>query len=172
MSLFAGIDYDSEAVYTALVDEDTGELVEHRSVDLACGPGDSFDRARRVRDLLPDRGRWEDAGVLAIGIEATYSQAFKATIALGRVQGAVLACLPPRILILPIAANRKAPAGWKALTVGRTNASKDDVADWARANGAPGGLEQDFYDAFCIARATGRIWETRREPAALTKGKA
>lgn len=171
MSYFAGIDYDSEAVFTVLVDEETGRFARQHKADLACGPGDSFDRARRVRDLLPARGLWEDAGVLAIGVEATYSQAFKATIALGRVQGAILACLPRDILILPIAANRKAPAGWKALTVGATNASKDDVAAWARANGAPDRLEQDFYDAFCIARATALIWQTRR-PSTLTKGHA
>lgn len=161
MSLFAGIDYDSEGVYVAFVDEVTGQLAARQSFDLACGPGDSFDRARRVRTLLPALGLWNDSGVLAIGIEATFSQAFKATVALGRVQGAILACLPRDVCVVPLPAAHKAENnGWKALTVGRTNASKDDVAAWARENGAPDGLVQDFYDAFAIARATGVLWET------------
>lgn len=166
MSYFAGIDYDSEAVYTVLIDEDTGRVAETHKAVLTFRSDDSFDRARRVRDTLPDRGRWADRGVLAIGIEATFSQAFKATIALGRVQGAILACLPRDLLVIPIAANRRSPAGWKALTVGATNATKDDVRAWALANGAPAGLEQDFYDAFSIARATALIWRTREEVAA------
>lgn len=167
MSAFAGIDYDSEAIFTSIIDEDTGWLVAHHKSDLACGPGDSFARARRVPDLLPTRSSWEDAGVIAIGIEATFSQAFKATVALGRVQGAILACLPRAIPVYAIAANRKAPRGWKALTVGATNATKNDVAAWARTNGAPPGLEQDFYDSFAIARAVALI-----HTHTLTKGRA
>lgn len=166
MSLFAGIDYDSEGVYIALADETTGALVGHRRADLACGPGDSFDRARRARRLLPSRTSWYAAGVLAVGIEATYSQAFKATVALARVQGAVLACLPADLLVVPLAASHKAPNGWKALTVGKTNATKPDVKAWALTHGAPEGLVQDVYDAFAIARAVALIWETRNERTA------
>lgn len=170
MSLFVGIDYDSNAVYTAAVDEDTGELVEHSKADLACGPGDSFDRARRTRDLLPTRARWQDAGVVALGIEQTFSHTFNAAVALARVQGAILACLPRDLMVIPMPAAHH--GGWKELTVGRTNASKADVIAWAIANGAPERLEHDFYDAFAIARATAVLWQTRLQPGALTKGHA
>lgn len=165
MSWIAGIDFDSSAVYTVLVDEDTGAYVDRHKADLLCGPGNAFERARRVRDLLPARSRWADDGIVAVGIEATFSKGYQVTAALCRVQGAILACLPRDVLVVPLAANHAAPAGWKALTVGRTNASKADVKTWARANGMPHGLEQDFYDSFAIARATRTLWLTRRRAA-------
>lgn len=168
MSLVAGIDYDSNAVYTVAIAEDDGAFAMANKVDLACGPGDAFDRARRARDLLPARTRWEDAGVVALGIEETFSHAFKAAVALARVEGAILACLPRDLVVLPLAAAHH--GGWKELTVGKTNASKAEVIEWALANGAPPRLEHDFYDAFAIARATALLWQTRRRPAALTKG--
>lgn len=153
MSAIAGIDYDSEAVYIVGIDETTGDWLGWSSVDLACGPGDSFERARRVRDLLPARGAWADAGVIAIGIEATLSRQRASVAALSRVQGALLACLPRDVRVVPLTVNRRT-VGWKALTVGKTNASKAQVKAWALEQGAPVGLVQDFYDAFCIAQAT------------------
>lgn len=168
MSIFVGIDYDSRAVYTVSIDEETGGYAGSHRADLACGPGDSFDRARRVRDLLPVRSRWEDAGVVAVGIETTFSFTFNAAVALARVQGAILACFPRDLMVVPLPAAHR--DGWKALTVGKTNASKEDVIAWALGNGAPAGLLPDFYDAFAIARATAFLWQTRLQPGALTKG--
>ena len=132
--------------------------------DLACGPGDAVARARRLRDLMPSRGSWLDAGVVAIGVESTFSRDFRATAALARVQGAILACLPRDVPIHLLTANGKRTPGWKIQTVGTTNASKLEVRGWALDHGAPDGLPQDFYDAFCIARAT------RRETAAQQGG--
>lgn len=166
MTHFAGIDYDSSGVFVALVDEESGELAGVGTYDLACGPGDALERVRRLRDLMPARASWRDSGVLAIGIESTFSQAFKATAALARVQGAIIACLPRELLLLDLTANGRESPGWKLLTVGKTTASKDEVKAWALANGAPPGLVQDHYDAFAIARATRELWKTRRQEAA------
>lgn len=166
MAHFAGIDYDSEAVFVALIDEETGELAGTGTYDLACGPGNSLERARRLRELMPARGSWRDSGVLAIGLESTFSQAFKATAALARVQGAIVACLPRELPLEPLTAGGRKVPGWKLLTVGKTNASKDEVKVWAIRNGAPPGLVQDHYDAFAIARAVRELWKTRRQRAA------
>lgn len=164
MSAIAGIDFDSNGVFVAFVDEEDGRWLGKLALELNCGPGDAFDRARRVRDLMPPRGAWDD--VCAIGIESTFSQSFKATAALARIQGAILACLPRAIVTVPLAANHKPPYGWKANVLGRTNATKDDVRAYAIIGGAPEGLVQDLYDAFAIANATRALWETRREDAA------
>ena len=153
----AGFDYDSNGIFCVLVDEETGTWSGTIVCDLACGPGDAVRRAQRVRDLMPARGAWVDSGVVAIGIESTFSQNFKATASLARVQGAIVACLPRDLPIRLLTANGRQTPGWKILTVGQTNATKPDVKAWAIDHGAPPGLVQDQYDAFAIARATRRI---------------
>ena len=160
VSAIAGIDFDSTGVYVVLVDEESGAYLERLAADLAGGTADAFDRARRVRDLLPFRGWWRDT-CIAVGIEEPFSNSYRSAAGLARVQGAVLACLPPDLLACPIAPNRKAPDGWKALTVGTTTASKEEVREWAESHGLPVGLEQDFADAFCIARAMRSIYAAR-----------
>ena len=157
----AGIDYSSNAIHLVTVDEDTGAPTLWTKRDLAAGPGDSFERCRRVRRLMPTRSAWENEGVIALAIEDTFSRDFRAATALGRVQGAILQCLPPDLLVVPLPANYKAPHGWKALTVGKTNATKTAVRRWAEENGLPAGLEQDFCDAFCLARAMLKLLEMR-----------
>jgi len=160
MTAIAGIDLDSRGVYVVLVDEDSGAYLDRLTADLTDASADAFDRARRVRDLLPVRGWWRDT-CIAVGIEEPFSNSYRSAAGLARVQGAVLACLPPDLLACPIAPNRKAPDGWKALTVGTTTASKDEVRQWAEAHGLPSELEQDFADAFCIARAMRSIYAAR-----------
>jgi hypothetical protein len=151
VSYVAGIDYDSNGVYVVLIDEDSGTPLFEHGYDLACGPGDAFDRARRVRHLLPAGKAWDDAGVIAAGIEDPYTRQLNSLVAQVRVQGAILSCLPRGLLVEPMRAQR-----WKllALGAGNGNAGKPAVANWARANGMADGLRQDFYDAFAIARAT------------------
>lgn len=165
MSVFGGIDFDSNGVYIASISE-AGDYLASYTIDLACGPGDAFDRARRVAARFPARDNWTRASVLAVGVEATYSKGYQVTAALSRVQGAILACLPVELVVVPIAANRTAPDGWKDATVGKTNASKAEVKAWAIEHGVPAGLVQDVYDAFCIARATRALWATRLRAAA------
>ena len=157
MASIAGFDYDSNGVFGVLVDEDNGGWLGQMQADLACGPGDAVARARRVRDLMPSRDGWADAGVIAIGVESTFSRDFRATAALARVQGAILACLPRDVPIHLLTANGRRKPGWKIQTIGTTTASKLEVRGWALDHGAPDGLPQDFYDAFCIARATRRL---------------
>jgi hypothetical protein len=155
--LVAGFDYDSRGVFCALADLESGAWSGHAQFDLACGPGDAVERCRRVRELMPALTDWAESGVVAFGIESTFSQGFQVTAALARVQGAVLACLPRQIPCALLTANGREKPGWKLLTVGQTTATKGAVKAWAIDHGAPTGLVQDSYDAFAIARATRRL---------------
>jgi Holliday junction resolvasome RuvABC endonuclease subunit len=143
-----GIDYDSEAVHLALIDEDTGRLVSTWKADLACGPGDAFTRARRVRHLLPGTSRLEAFGVTAAAVELPYSKFAASLVPLMRVQGAIVASLPRDLRIVELR-----PQTWKKHSVGRSNATKHEVREWALGQGVPAGLDQDTYDAYGLARA-------------------
>lgn len=153
MSAIAGIDYDSEAVFLVAIDEDSGAWLGARVYDLKTGPGDSFDRIRRLSTFFPKRSSWADEGVIALGLEDLRSRQRSQIAAASRVEGALLALLPRDLRIVRLSVNRRL-IGWKALTVGKTNASKDEIRAWALEQGAPAGLVQDFYDAFAIAYAT------------------
>lgn len=157
---FAGIDYDSEAVHIVLVDEEHGNYVSEWKADLACGPGDAFARARRVKPLLPPHGWIEQYSVVAIGIELPFSRFAASLVPLMRVQGAVLACIPRAVPMYEIRTQT-----WKQETVAKSNATKLDVMRYAIAAGAPEGLDLDHYDAFCIARTT-RATHARERGAA------
>jgi hypothetical protein len=148
MSLIAGFDYDSKAIHVVMLDTDTNAAHYHcRRINDA--HGDSFARARRVRDAMPARAHWSDSGVVLVAIEATLSRQRNAIAALSRVQGAILACLPAGIPVVPIRAQK-----WKQLTVGKANASKADVRAWALERlDVADGWSQDAFDAFAIAWA-------------------
>lgn len=165
---FAGIDFDSTAVHAVTILEATGELEHRHRADLdVVGLEDAFDRARRIRDRMPARSAWADAGVLAIGIEDPYTRQLSSLVALIRVQGALIACLPTNLVLLELR-----PQRWKLVALGKGygNADKATVKAWALEQGCPAGLEQDFYDAFGIARATAHLWEHRRRPVGTNRG--
>ena len=157
MSYIAGFDYDSNGVYVALIDEDDASFAGARVFDLKAGPGNAFDRVRRLAGLMPGPTAWED-GIVAIGIEETFSMGYHVTKALGRVQGAILALLPRDVPIYELAANRSED-GWKAMNGLRTNARKPAVRERALELGVPAQWPQDVYDAFLIARAARRLHE-------------
>jgi Holliday junction resolvasome RuvABC endonuclease subunit len=153
MSLIAGIDLNSNTVDVCLLDEDTMDArwIRYRIDDGGKGL-DAFERACRLRDAMPARTAWTDAGVIAIGIEHGASRSFKSVTAQSRVEGALAACLPPSVpkyLFMP--------ASWKKLALGHGRASKEDGATWSRHTihwqDDRGFHPQDAIDAACIARA-------------------
>lgn len=166
MSLIAGIDLNSNTVDVCLLDEDTMDArwVRYRIDD---GHKDltAFDRARRLRDAMPARTAWKDSGVIAIGIEHGASRNFKSVAAQSRVEGALLACLPPDIPIYMLM-----PASWKKLALGHGRSSKEDGATWSRHTihwqDERGYHPQDAIDAACIARAT-QLKHAAQEGAAV-----
>lgn len=154
MSFYAGIDLSSNVVDVVLLDEDTMDArwVRYR-IDDGGKDLDAFQRACRLRDAMPARSAWTDAGVIAIGIEHGASRSFKSVTAQSRVEGALLACLPtaiPKYLFMP--------ASWKKLALGHGRASKHDGTVWATHSihwqGNRGFHPQDAIDAACIAKAT------------------
>jgi len=150
--MIAGIDLSTHAIDVVTVPlEGVGAPVWHRFP--LEGPT-SFDRARRVRDAMPARTSelWDD--VLAIGIEDPRGMAAGHAY---RVQGGVLACLPPSVLVQPWI-----PSQWRKAAGMSGAASKMTVAQHARAvdyraSGVKWRLmdwPQDACDAYCVALAT------------------
>ncbi len=149
--IIAGIDFSTKAIDLVFLSETDNTAAWSHRVIAASGPPDSFLATRRIRDVMPIRAAYGDMGVIAIAIEKPYSMSYKASSALMRVQGAVIACLPPEIAVAEFS-----PQEWKRDTVGFSNASKDDVRafamkHWVEENVAL--LPQDVCDAYCIAWA-------------------
>ena len=125
---------------------------------------DSFLAARNVRDALPGRSEWRDTGVIAFAVEKPFSRSYKAVSALMRVQGAIVACLPPELLVCELA-----PTEWKTATVGQGNAGKGDVAAWVFRRYTEAFVEdwpQDGLDAYAIAWALRALVERGEAEAA------
>lgn len=148
----AGIDYSTRAVDVVLVPYDGADKPSWHRFPLT--GADAFDRTRSVADVMPGRGSawWDD--VLAVGIE--HPGGHHGTRDMLRLQGAILSCLPARVLVEPWPPSkwRKAVglAGNAPKPQSRERAWKDDprftgLTDW---DGPP----LDACDAYCIALAT------------------
>jgi hypothetical protein len=160
MSLFAGIDYDTTAVHIVTLEEE-GDAPIYSYFPLE--GMDAFERAREVHRMLPVRGWWLDAGVIAIGIEEQNSGNPKMRSAVQKlnvIQGAILSCLPRDTLVNPM----NAP-NWRKTVGLKGNATKHDVRAWALAEISEQWPEhtrcqewpQDAFDAYCLARAVERL---------------
>lgn len=162
--MIAGIDFSTFAVDVVLLDEDSDGAEWHRFT-LADLPGwDAFDRARAVRAAMPSRSWWETNGVIAIGIEDPRGYGAGH---LYRIQGGILQCLPPDVLVHPWI-----PSSWRKSVGLSGNAKKADIAVHSLHQLGAITLEQirqlgwsqDAHDAHLIARATRAALE-RREAA-------
>lgn len=150
----AGIDYSTRAVDVVLVPYDTvGAPSWHRFPLVG---SDAFDRTRSVADVVPGRSSvfWDDC--LAVGIE--HPGGHHGTRDMLRVQGAILSCLPARVLVEPWP-----PSKWRTAVGLKGNASKHDVAEFSLEHAGcsaitrgmfTGTTPQDILDAYCIALAT------------------
>lgn len=156
--MYAGIDYDTNAVHVVLVPEEG----KPEYLPFVMHGVDPFDRARIVRDVMPARGWWADEGIVAIGIEeqASGSPKMRASVQkLKMIQGAILACLPAGDSVVePFLPNE-----WRKEIGLAGNASKEDVAAWMGEQVWPDAplpvvpsWPQDACDAYCIARAVER----------------
>lgn len=150
MTAFAGIDFDSHAVHVILKPEE-GPAEYHR-YELG-KEGRAFDRARLVRDAMPSRSWWLDEGVVAIGIEEPMRHRGGSQ-ALMVIQGAILACLPPSLLVHPMMPNQ-----WRKEVGLAGNATKFEVALFVRVCAGMENFEwpQDACDAYCLALAVQKL---------------
>ncbi len=147
----AGCDYSSRYIDIVTVPyEGAGAPVWHRF--LLTGK-DAFDRTRSVADSLPGRTSALYEDLIALGIEHPAGK--HGTGPLMRIQGAILARLPARLLVEPLP-----PSKWRQLVGLKGNASKEDVRIHALAEirefavGNWRAASYDATDAFCIAVAT------------------
>lgn len=154
---FAGIDYSSTAIDVVRLELDSDAARWDRILLDSTGKLETIDRARRIRDLLPSRRAWADDGVVCIGIELSMTRMFSSAVSLSRVQGAILACLPPPgadppVLYLPA-------YEWKKAFGLSGNANKRGVraAVLERWPNLPTNCGQDALDAYAIAWAAREI---------------
>lgn len=148
----AGVDFSTHFVDIVLLDENTDAATWHR-FELT-GDG-AFDRTRSVRAALPGSSFWDD--VLAVGIEQPRGR--NALVALGRIQGAILTCIPADKLVHPLN-----PSSWRQAVGLKGNASKAEVYERAYGLFIAGDRigpwpvwPQDACDAYCIALATRNV---------------
>ena len=144
----AGVDVSTRAVHIALLDFDS-DAAEVQVYDATDCEGDALVRARTLADLLPSRrsSLWDDVGLVAI--ERPMGPGTKAVGDMMLVVGIVVAHLPPEIPVWLLG-----PTEWRKGCGLAGNASKQDVADFARWTlGAPLSDPQDALDARCIAYA-------------------
>lgn len=153
---FAGIDYDSSSIDVVRLELDTDTARHDRILLDSTGKLDAFERARRVRNLMPPRGAWADDGVVTIALEDPKSRSFAAATALARVQGAILACLPESVAVISMP-----PYEWKIAVGVSGNAKKELVREWALRTwpNLPERYTQDALDAYAIAWAARAICE-------------
>jgi Holliday junction resolvasome RuvABC endonuclease subunit len=169
--VIAGIDYSTHSIDVVLLDDDLDEARWFRRRVDDRGKG-AIAAARRVRDVMPARGAWDDEGVVAVGIEQPFSKGMDTIKALAMVKGALLACLPVDVPIYEIA-----PTTWKKQFAGHGGATKAEVRALAIPFFNLGILEDvgrrslptDVTDALGIAYAARQIHDekttTRREAA-------
>lgn len=144
----AGIDYNTQKINIVVLDE--GDLVGRWLLSVPPGSGEAFDRARKVKLIMPGHGFWQLREVQAVGIEEPRGQGNGS---LHRVQGAILACLPHDLLVAPMLPNQ-----WKKHAGIGGGATKEDVRvfteghEWRARN-----WTQDDCDAWCIARAVQEV---------------
>lgn len=154
LTLVAGIDCSTLAIDLVTIDVDTQQAVHiRRRLDTA--PGASLARTRRVRDAMPPRQAWIDAGVVLVAIEEPYSRStMGGQVPLHRVIGAILAVLPTTIAVELVRSD-----DWRRTsglpTRGKREVLKAAAVEYARANWSPEPpvrLDDNTADAYCIAR--------------------
>jgi len=145
----AGIDFSSHAIDVVLVDVDGRQPPRWHRYPLT--GADAFDRTRSVANSMPGRSSAYWDNVLAVGIEHPAGKF--GTGPLMRIQGAVLAQIPARMLV-----KAWPPGAWRKAVGLAGNASKQRIAEWATWEGGLGKdavfWPQDATDAWCIALAT------------------
>jgi hypothetical protein len=152
--VIAGIDLSSRALHICALDDDTNEATVH-VVRLDLQRGDATTRIRRMRDLMPARTSWADAGVTLAGLERPI--AIHSNVPL-MVYGALLQLLPADLPLLEVRAD-----DWRhecALpTRGDRSKLKKAAVDYARHvwTNPPDVFDDNVADAFCIAWATREI---------------
>jgi hypothetical protein len=146
----AGIDFSSHAIDVVLVDVDGRQPPRWHRYPLT--GADAFDRTRSVANSMPGRSSAYWDNVLAVGIEHPAGKF--GTGPLMRLQGAVLAQIPARMLV-----KAWPPGSWRKAVGLPGNASKEAITVRSFLILEDEGTDsmewpQDAHDAHLIALAT------------------
>jgi hypothetical protein len=172
--VIAGVDVSSKAVHFAVISDLGTPLTMHRFKIAGSPPHPEFEAAHNVGYEFSQVGPYFWDHVWLLGIENTYSRGFGAGNQLKMVTGAVLACVPWNVTVVPTTANE-----WQKLFVfdgvGKLPARSKDRKPLIReaANSRfPGQLDDDFWrdqdaiDALGIAWAVMQLNQRALEKAA------
>jgi hypothetical protein len=123
-----GADISTKAVDLVALDLDT-DHAQWKHIPIHSKRG-SFHAARNVRPALGHQallgGYWDD--VAALWVEDPMSRNMGTCKALALVTGALIACVPQRVIV-----ERTKPNEWQHVFTGKTKATKADIEQQARA---------------------------------------
>lgn len=152
-----GVDLSSRALHICTLAEDTNHATVH-VVRLDLERGDATARARRLRDRMPARTAWADAGVTLVAIEKPFFHGHHGLVPLLLVYGGLLQLIPPDMPLLELRAD-----DWRRECKLRMRGAKSELKkasiDYARAcwTDAPALLDDNTAEAFCVAWAAREI---------------
>ena len=159
-----GIDLSTRAIHICTLPEDTNHALLH-VVRLDVGRGDQITRVRRMRDRMPARGAWKDAGATLVAIERPYSHQAATLAPMMLAYGGILQLLPADLPLLELS-----PPQWRTECglPQRGDTVKPAAIRFAREQwlNAPAAIDDNAADAFCIAWAARELDARRKEGAA------
>lgn len=162
--MIAGVDLSTRAIHICSLPEDSNDAQMH-VVRLDTERGDYVARVRRLRDRMPARSAWRDAGITLIALERPYSH-HPATLApMMLAYGGILQLLPPDVPILELS-----PSEWRkeCALPQRGDQVKPAAIAFARRMwpSPPAALDDNVADSFCVAWAAREIDLRRARSAA------
>lgn len=161
--MIAGLDISTRAVHIVALPEDSNEADLH-VVRVDATRGDAITRIRRLRDSMPARSAWKDAGITLIAVERPFSRSPGIAVMMA-VYGAVLQLFPVDVPLLELSAPE-----WRreCLLPQRGDDRKPAAIRFAREQwtDAPTAIDDNAADAFCVAYAAREIDIRRQRDAA------
>lgn len=162
--MIAGLDISTRAIHICSLAEDTNAADLH-VVRLDTERGAYFERVRRLRDRMPTRGAWKDAGITLIAIERPYSHMPGSLAPMMLVYGGILQLLPADVPLVELS-----PSDWRKECglPQRGDDVKPAAVRFARQMwlDAPAAIDDNAADSFGIAWAARELDLRARRAAA------
>lgn len=165
--MICGLDISTRAIHIVQLPEDDNQAALH-VVRVDTERGDATERIRRLRDRMPARTAWRDAGCTLIAIERPWFDG-PSLGPMMAVYGALLQLFPADLPLLELKADE-----WRKECGLRLRKRRDDPSDALKRESVHFAREQwadcppidhDGAEAFCVAYAAREI-DLRREAAA------
>jgi hypothetical protein len=153
--MIAGLDISTRAIHIVELPEDSNNATLH-VVRIDTQRGAWLERVRRLRDQMPARTAWRDAGCTLIAIERPYSHHAATLAPMMAVYGALLQLFPADLPLLELSA----PEWRKECSLPqRGDDVKPAAVRFARQcwTGQPHAMDDNAADAFAIAWAAREI---------------